>query len=237
MISGLPKTITISSNDVTEALQKDLQGIVEAVKDVLHRTPPELSADVIDKGIVMSGGSSLLRNIDQLMSRAVGVPVYVADESLLCVARGTGIALDNLELYKTFDWRRNKIMIIGTRLSLNKKIKWRGVVFLSFDTELKNRSKIVIFYIPMKPCADGLEKNENLLKNIELAVTKILTLGRLSLEMISVSDRMFIRPAHIFAIFKAKKKTVVTIHDIGFEHFPPTQLVGQKFITNFQLKS
>ncbi|MFA6537748.1 MAG: rod shape-determining protein, partial [Patescibacteria group bacterium] len=100
MISGLPKTITISSNDVTEALQKDLQGIVEAVKDVLHRTPPELSADVIDKGIVMSGGSSLLRNFDQLMSRAVGVPVYTAEEAMLCVARGTGITLDNLELYK-----------------------------------------------------------------------------------------------------------------------------------------
>ncbi len=100
MISGLPKTITISSNDVTEALQKDLQGIVEAVKDVLHKTPPELSADVIDKGIMMSGGSSLLRNFDQLMSRAVGVPVYIADESLLCVAKGTGITLENLELYK-----------------------------------------------------------------------------------------------------------------------------------------
>jgi len=100
MITGLPKTITISANDVTEALQKDLQGIVEAVKEVLYNTPPELSADVIDKGIIMSGGSSLLRNIDQLVSRAIGVPVYVADDALLCVAKGTGIALDNLDLYK-----------------------------------------------------------------------------------------------------------------------------------------
>lgn len=100
MVSGLPKTINITSNDVTEALQKDLHGIIEAVKDVLHNTPPELSADVIDKGIIMSGGSSLLRNIDQLVSRAIGVPVYTADDALLCVAKGTGIALDNLDLYK-----------------------------------------------------------------------------------------------------------------------------------------
>ena len=100
MISGLPKTITINSNDVTEALQKDLQGIIESVKEVLQKTPPELSADVIDKGIIMAGGSSLLRNIDQLIAKAIGVPVYVADDSLLCVAKGTGIALDNLDLYK-----------------------------------------------------------------------------------------------------------------------------------------
>jgi rod shape-determining protein MreB len=100
MVSGLPKTINITSNDVTEALQKDLHGIIEAVKDVLHNTPPELSADIIDKGIIMSGGSSLLRNIDQLVSRAIGVPVYTADDALLCVAKGTGIALDNLDLYK-----------------------------------------------------------------------------------------------------------------------------------------
>ncbi|PIR93646.1 rod shape-determining protein [Candidatus Falkowbacteria bacterium CG10_big_fil_rev_8_21_14_0_10_39_11] len=100
MISGLPKTVNITSNDVTEALQKDLEGIIQAVKEVLNQTPPELSADVIDKGIIMSGGGSLLRNIDQLISRAIGVPVYVADDSLLCVAKGTGIALDNLETYK-----------------------------------------------------------------------------------------------------------------------------------------
>lgn len=100
MITGLPKTITITSNDVTEALQKDLQGVIDAVKEVLYNTPPELSADVIDKGIIMTGGSSLLRNIDQLVSRAIGVPVYVADDAMLAVAKGTGIALDNLEMYK-----------------------------------------------------------------------------------------------------------------------------------------
>lgn len=100
MISGLPRTLTVTSNDTTEALQHDLEGLIEAVKDVLHKTPPELSADVMDKGIMMSGGSSLLRNLDELFSQATGVPCYVADEPLLCVAKGTGIALENLESYK-----------------------------------------------------------------------------------------------------------------------------------------
>lgn len=100
MISGLPKTIVVSSDDVTEALQNDLQGIINAVKSVLFQTPPELSADVMDKGMVLSGGTSLLRNIDKLLSQATGVPAMLADEPLLCVARGTGIALDNLDAYK-----------------------------------------------------------------------------------------------------------------------------------------
>lgn len=100
MITGLPRTITVSSNDVTEALQHELEVIVNASKKILHETPPELSADIMDKGIVLSGGSSLLRHIDQLISRTTGVPAYVADDALLCVAKGTGIALDNLDSYK-----------------------------------------------------------------------------------------------------------------------------------------
>lgn len=100
MISGLPRIITVSSDDVVEALQHDLQGLIEAIKEVLQKTPPELSADVMDKGIIMSGGSSLLRNLDQLFAQATGVPCYVADEPLLCVVKGTGIALENLESYK-----------------------------------------------------------------------------------------------------------------------------------------
>ncbi|MBT4277913.1 rod shape-determining protein [Candidatus Falkowbacteria bacterium] len=100
MIKGLPKTIVATSDDVTEAIQDDLEGIIDATKSVLQKTPPELSADVIDKGMILSGGSSLLRNIDKLLSKAIGVPAHVADESLLCVAKGTGIALENLELYK-----------------------------------------------------------------------------------------------------------------------------------------
>jgi rod shape-determining protein MreB len=100
MITGLPKTMIVSSNDVTEAIQKELEGIIAAVKSVLFDTPPELSADVIDKGMILSGGSSQLRNLDQLVSRATGVAAYVADETQLCVAKGTGITLDNLEAYK-----------------------------------------------------------------------------------------------------------------------------------------
>ena len=100
VISGLPRIITISSDDTIEALQHDMEGLIEAVKEVLHKTPPELSADVMDKGIIMTGGSSLLRNLDELISQATGVPCYVADEPLLCVAKGTGIALENLEAYK-----------------------------------------------------------------------------------------------------------------------------------------
>lgn len=100
MISGLPRTITATSDDVVEALQHDLEGLIEAVKDVLYRTPPELSADVMNKGIIMSGGSSQLRNLDELIAQATGVACYVADEPLLCVAKGTGIALENLENYK-----------------------------------------------------------------------------------------------------------------------------------------
>lgn len=100
MITGLPRTVTVSSDDVTEALQHDLEGLIDAVKAVLNKTPPELSADVMNKGIIMSGGSSQLRNLDELIAQATGVACYVADESLLCVAKGTGIALENLDSYK-----------------------------------------------------------------------------------------------------------------------------------------
>lgn len=100
MITGLPRTVMVSSDDITDAIQAELEGIVQAVKDVLHKTPPELSADVMDKGIIMSGGSSQLRNIEQLITQVTGVSAYIADEPLFCVAKGTGIALENLESYK-----------------------------------------------------------------------------------------------------------------------------------------
>lgn len=100
ILTGLPRNISVSSSDVTEALQNELEAIINSVKRVLHETPPELSADIMDKGMVLTGGSSLLRNIDQLLSRTTGVPTYLADEALLCVAKGTGIALENLESYK-----------------------------------------------------------------------------------------------------------------------------------------
>ena len=99
-VSGLPRSVVVTSNDVTEALQNDLEVLVSTVKKVLHDTPPELAADIMDKGIVMSGGSSLLRNIDQLVTRTTGVPAYIANDAELCVVKGTGIALDNLDSYK-----------------------------------------------------------------------------------------------------------------------------------------
>ncbi len=99
-VNGLPRTIIITSDDVTEAIQSELEEILNATKRILQETPPELVADIIDKGIVISGGSALLRNIDQLFSRAIGVSAYIADDPLLCVAKGTGIALDNLDSYK-----------------------------------------------------------------------------------------------------------------------------------------
>ncbi len=100
MVSGLPTTLRITSDDITAAIQNELAGIVQAVKSVLQNTPPELSADVIDKGMVLSGGSSMLRNMDKLFTQTTGVPTYMADEPLLCVAKGTGVALDNLDSYK-----------------------------------------------------------------------------------------------------------------------------------------
>ena len=99
-ITGLPKTITVSSDDVTEAIFDVLSGVIQGVKQVLQETPPELAADVIDKGMVLSGGTALLRNIDTLITQATGVTAFRADDPLLCVVKGTGIALDNFESYK-----------------------------------------------------------------------------------------------------------------------------------------
>ena len=100
MITGLPKIIEVTSDDVTEAIQPLLEGVIAALKEVLNQTPPELSADVMDKGIVISGGSSQLRNFDRLIAEATSVPTYMAEDPQLCVARGTGLALENLEAYK-----------------------------------------------------------------------------------------------------------------------------------------
>ncbi|NIA10103.1 MAG: MreB/Mrl family cell shape determining protein [Nitrospiraceae bacterium] len=100
LISGLPKTIQISSSEVTEAIHEQLLGIVQAVKLVLQETPPELVADVIDRGMVLSGGGALLKDLDKLIADAIEVPCHIADDPLLCVAKGTGVMLNNLELYK-----------------------------------------------------------------------------------------------------------------------------------------
>lgn len=100
LMGGLPKIIKVSSNEITEAMQDELREVINAIKKVFQETPPELAADVIDKGMVLSGGGALLRNLDQLITRTIGVPCYVADDPLFCVIKGIGIALDNLETYK-----------------------------------------------------------------------------------------------------------------------------------------
>lgn len=99
-ISGLPETIIVSSNDVVAAVRGTLTEIINAVKQVLQKTPPELAADVIDKGIIMTGGGANLRKFDELMTKVTGVPCQVAENPLQCVAKGTGIAVENLDSYK-----------------------------------------------------------------------------------------------------------------------------------------
>ncbi|MFA5165923.1 MAG: rod shape-determining protein [Candidatus Paceibacterota bacterium] len=100
LILGLPRNIRISSNEVSEAIADRLEEVIQTIKNVLRDTPPELSADIMDKGMFLSGGGALLTNLDQLISRETGVPCYVAKDPLSCVARGTGIILENLEVYK-----------------------------------------------------------------------------------------------------------------------------------------
>ena len=100
LVFGLPRSIEITSNEITEAIRPPLLQIIGAVKAVLENTPPELASDIIDKGIVMSGGTSLLRNFDKLMTEETGVPAHVADDALYCVVRGTGMVLENIELWK-----------------------------------------------------------------------------------------------------------------------------------------
>jgi len=100
LISGLPRNLKISSNEIQEAIFDRLNEIVQIIKTVLKDTPPELSADIIDKGMVLSGGGAMLRRIDELIARSTGVPCFLADESLFCVAKGTGVVLENLEAYK-----------------------------------------------------------------------------------------------------------------------------------------
>ena len=100
LLLWLPITVKVSSNEVCAAISDVLMEIIQTIKQVLRDTPPELSADVIDGGIVLSGGGALLRNFDQLIEKSIGVPCFVADEPLLCVAKGTGVVAENLDVYK-----------------------------------------------------------------------------------------------------------------------------------------
>ncbi len=99
-ITGLPRTALLKTNEIVKAISRELREMLKAIKDVLQETPPELSADIIDKGIIMTGGTSQLRNFPELVYRRTGVPAKLAKDPLFCVARGTGIALDHLEVYK-----------------------------------------------------------------------------------------------------------------------------------------
>jgi rod shape-determining protein MreB and related proteins len=109
MISGLPKTVSVHSEEMREALQETVDAIVATTKNVLERTPPELAADIFDKGIVLTGGGALLFGLDRLMMQELQVPVHIAEDPMSCVVRGTGIALDNM----------NKV----SRKSLGKKVQ------------------------------------------------------------------------------------------------------------------
>ena len=100
MLSGLPRTTEIRSNEVVKAISKELRDMVKAIKDVFQDTPPELAADIIDGGIIMTGGTSQLRNFPELIRRRTGVKATAADQALFCVAKGTGTALEHLEVYK-----------------------------------------------------------------------------------------------------------------------------------------
>ena len=99
-IDGLPKTRSITSHEITDAISDALSAIVVNVKSVLEQTPPELAADVVDKGMIMTGGGAMLRNLDRLLSKATGVPAYVADDPLSCVAIGAGRALEHLPIFR-----------------------------------------------------------------------------------------------------------------------------------------
>ena len=100
LVSGIPKTLTIDSGEIREALSESVNAIVEAVRIALERTPPELAADIVDKGIVLAGGGALLRNLDLLLREETGLPVVIAEDPLSCVAIGSGKVLDELDLLK-----------------------------------------------------------------------------------------------------------------------------------------
>lgn len=99
-ITGLPRTVEVTRVDINEAVAPVVKQIVDTIRDIFEHTPPELISDVIDRGIVMSGGTALLHNLDKYISSELDVPAYVAEDPLYCVVRGTGVALENLELYK-----------------------------------------------------------------------------------------------------------------------------------------
>jgi rod shape-determining protein MreB len=100
LVTGIPRTITINSEEIREALAETVNAIVEAVRVALERTPPELAADIVDRGIILAGGGAQLRNLDELLRRETGLPVMIADDPLSCVVLGSGMVLDELDLLR-----------------------------------------------------------------------------------------------------------------------------------------
>jgi len=100
LVTGLPKTITITSKEVHHALSEPVAAIIEAIRNTLEKTPPELAADIMDRGIVMAGGGALLQGLDRLVAEQTGMPVHLADEPLLAVAYGTGKVLENIDVLR-----------------------------------------------------------------------------------------------------------------------------------------
>ncbi|MBI4101654.1 MAG: rod shape-determining protein [Candidatus Nealsonbacteria bacterium] len=100
LVSGLPRNIKVSSIEVCESISDTLAEIIQTIKQVLRDTPPELSADIMNKGMILAGGGSLLKNVAELIAKSTGVPCSVSEDSLLCVAKGTGVMLENLDIYK-----------------------------------------------------------------------------------------------------------------------------------------
>ena len=112
LLTGLPKNVNVRASEIQMALSEPVTSIVDAVKMTLEKTPPELSADIMDKGIVMAGGGALLKGIDKLLTEETGMPVHIAEDPMLCVALGTGMALENIELLK-----RVRVMVSPRRLN------------------------------------------------------------------------------------------------------------------------
>ena len=108
LTTGLPATITVCTSEVQEAMQRIIEEILRTINETLERTPPELAADIMEKGIVLSGGGAYIKNIDRYINSIIGIPVHVADNPTDCVIRGTGIALNNIEVLKKATKKRRK---------------------------------------------------------------------------------------------------------------------------------
>lgn len=100
ILTGLPRSLDVRTNEIVKAIESELRDIIKAIKQVLHQTPPELASDIIEQGITMTGGGSLLRNFNVLVARSTGVPAVIAKDALFCVSKGTGIALEYFDAYK-----------------------------------------------------------------------------------------------------------------------------------------